>query len=72
MEMNGRDITSMIWITPEILAVGSNRNELIMYEGNSMKNKFQADCIDVVDLDMEGYVYFRAFYIEMYISSFFL
>lgn len=50
MSGENRIITSVMWLTPEILIAGTAKNELLFIEGGDFKLAYPADLIEVIDL----------------------
>lgn len=45
-----RIVTSLVWLTAEILVVGLASNELFFVEGGDSKMNYHAEMIEVIDL----------------------
>lgn len=50
--MSGDDkfISSVMWLTPDILVAGTSKNELLFIEGGDLKMTYPAELIEVIDL----------------------
>lgn len=55
VELTGRVVTALAWITADVLAVGTAQNELIFIESGNIKSVFYADDCETIDLDVEGF-----------------
>lgn len=51
-------VTSLVWLTAEILVAGTSANQLLFYEGGDPKQNFLADSAQLIDLEKakESYV----------------
>lgn len=50
MTGDDRIITSVMWLTPDILVAGNTKNELLFVEGGDLKITYPAELIEVIDL----------------------
>lgn len=55
IDFGGRQITTIAWITADIMAIGTAQNELIFVENGNIKSKFVATDVDLVDLEFDEY-----------------
>lgn len=50
MTGDNRMITSVMWLTPDILVAGTANNELVLVEGGDYKYAYPAELVEVIDL----------------------
>lgn len=58
----------MAWITADIIGIGTSQNELVFIEGGCFKGNFMADNIDLIDFELDTYVFFHISYILLHIG----
>lgn len=44
-------ITSLVWLTPEILVAGTSANQLLFIESGDPKQNFEANTVHLIDLE---------------------
>lgn len=44
-------ITSLVWLTAEILVAGTSANQLLFIEGGDPKHNFRSDSVQLIDLE---------------------
>lgn len=51
--MNGEHkiITSLVWLTAEILVAGTSANQLLFIESGDPKHNFEASSVNFIDLE---------------------
>jgi cilia- and flagella-associated protein 57 len=50
VKADGVKVTSLVWISGEVLIVGTSNNELLLVEGGELKAKFVATEVECIDL----------------------
>lgn len=61
MTGDNRFITSVMWLTPDIVVAGTSLNELLFVEGGDLKLAYPAELIEVIDLSKSKEEYFFSF-----------
>lgn len=44
-------ITSLVWLTAEVLVAGTSANQLLFIEGGDPKQNFEANSVHFIDLE---------------------
>lgn len=51
-------ITSLVWLTAEILVAGTSADQLLFIEGGDPKQNFTASAVQIIDLEKAKETYF--------------